>query len=97
MTALITVFMPVSGAHFNPAISIASALIQRITPVRAMSHVVAQCGGSIAASSAVFSFFGASRSLLPEVDLSNLGLEFLLTLLIVLVHLRVVDDSETEK
>ena len=40
--SLTTIFFPVSGAHINPAISLATSLIRRVTPIRAIGHVIAQ-------------------------------------------------------
>ena len=48
VATLSTIFMPVSGAHLNPAVSLSAAVIHRITPLRGVSYVVAQCGGAIA-------------------------------------------------
>ena len=35
MITLSSIFLPVSGAHINPAMSVAAAIIRRVTPVRA--------------------------------------------------------------
>ena len=93
--SLTTIFLPVSGAHTNPAISIAAALIHRISPLRAAAHVVAQCGGAIAGASVVLGLYGASDHF-PTVTVTNFGLEFLLSFMIVLVYLRVTDEPCTK-
>jgi len=90
--SLTTIFLPVSGAHINPAISLATCLIQRISPIRAVGHVVAQCGGAIAGASVVLGLYGASEHF-PTITVTNFGLEFLLSFMIVLVYLRVTDHS----
>ena len=93
--SLTTIFLPVSGAHNNPAISIAAALIHRISPLRSAAQVVAQCGGAIAGASVVLGLYGASDHF-PTVTVTNFGLEFLLSLMIVLVYLRVTDEPITK-
>ena len=93
--SLTTIFLPVSGAHTNPAISIAAALIHRISPLRSAAHVVAQCGGAIAGASVVLGLYGASDHF-PTVTVTNFGLEFLLSFMIVLVYLRVTDEPCTK-
>ena len=92
--SLTTIFLPVSGAHTNPAVSLAAALIHRISPLRAAAHVVAQCGGAIAGASLVLGLYGATHHF-PAVTVTNFGLEFLLSFMIVLVYLRVTDDPYT--
>jgi glycerol uptake facilitator-like aquaporin len=91
--SLTTIFFPVSGAHINPAISLATSLIRRVTPIRAIGHVVAQCGGAIAGASVVLGLYGASDHF-PTVTVTNFGLEFLLSFMIVLVYLRVTDYAD---
>lgn len=48
LTVLILVFAPVSGAHFNPAVSLAFALKREIAPGRAALYALVQCLGGIA-------------------------------------------------
>ena len=91
--SLTTIFLPVSGAHINPAISLAAALIHRISPLRSASHLLAQCGGAIAGASVVLGLYGATEHF-PTITVTNFGLEFLLTFMIVLVYLRVTDDQD---
>jgi len=47
LVVLILVFGPVSGAHFNPAVTLAFALQGRITRAVAVLYVAAQFGGAI--------------------------------------------------
>lgn len=48
LVVLITVFGPISGAHFNPAVTLAFALRREIAPRDAGLYVVAQVLGGIA-------------------------------------------------
>src|ERR1700682_791900 len=45
LTVLILTFGPISGAHFNPAVSIAMALRGEIAPVATVIYIVAQVVG----------------------------------------------------
>lgn len=44
---LIVMFGVVSGGHFNPAITLAAAVIKRIAPVDALIYVLAQLSGGV--------------------------------------------------
>src|SRR4051794_38020126 len=48
LVVLITIFGPISGAHFNPAVTLVFALKGDITPRDTASYVAAQIGGGIA-------------------------------------------------
>ncbi len=48
LVVLIMVFGPLSGAHFNPAVTLAFALRREITPSDALVYVLAQVVGGIA-------------------------------------------------
>ena len=44
---LITIFGPVSGAHFNPAVTLAFAIRRQITAQRALMFILMQVGGGL--------------------------------------------------
>src|SRR6476660_795119 len=48
LVVLITILGPVSGAHFNPAVSLVFALKGDLTPRDALSYVVVQTAGGVA-------------------------------------------------
>jgi glycerol uptake facilitator-like aquaporin len=48
LAALILAFAPISGAHFNPAVTMVEALQGRLPAARAFSYVVAQMLGAFA-------------------------------------------------
>ena len=50
LLAAIAAFGHVSGGHFNPAVTIAMVLDKRTTPVDAVSYIIAQVIGAIAAA-----------------------------------------------
>ena len=54
----ICAFAHISGAHFNPAVTIALAATKRIAPVDAVAYIVAQLIGAAAAAAVLKSAFG---------------------------------------
>jgi glycerol uptake facilitator-like aquaporin len=58
LVALILTFGPVSGAHFNPAVSVADASQGGITWSEAALYVVVQCLGAIAGVALADAMFG---------------------------------------
>ena len=57
LTVLILTFGPVSGAHFNPAVSIAMAVRRRLSPSAAASYIGAQILGAIVGVLAAHAMF----------------------------------------
>src|SRR5271156_2932178 len=47
LVVLITIFGPLSGAHFNPAVSLVFALRRELDPLAAFLYVAAQIAGGI--------------------------------------------------
>ena len=93
MITLSTIFLPVSGAHISPTVSVALAVIRRISPVKAVGHLLAQSGGAIAGASVMLAFYGTFEDAGTK-DEAVFGLEFLLTYMIVLLYLRVTEHSD---
>ena len=58
LVVLITVFGPVSGAHFNPAVTLAVLLKREIRPLPAALYVIVQGGGAVAGVLAAHAMFG---------------------------------------
>ena len=54
---LITVFGPVSGAHFNPAVSLVFALRGELTAAMMLAYVVVQCAGGVAGTMLAHAMF----------------------------------------
>ena len=61
LTVLTMVFAlgHISGAHFNPAVTLAAMITKKISLLRAALYVCAQCGGAIAGAALVYGIFGA--------------------------------------
>jgi glycerol uptake facilitator-like aquaporin len=65
LVVLISIFGPVSGAHFNPAVSLVFALKGELTPRDALAYVAAQVAGGIAGTMVAHAMFA-----LPLIDAS---------------------------
>src|SRR5256712_7147554 len=47
LVVLITILGPISGAHFNPAVTLVFALKRELLPREALSYIAAQIAGGI--------------------------------------------------
>ncbi len=57
LVVLISVLGPVSGAHFNPAVTLAFAVRRDIAPMTALAFVGAQCVGAVAGAMLAHAMF----------------------------------------
>ena len=91
--AMIYCFGDISGAHFNPAVTIAFCAARRFAPAQVPGYLAAQCLGALAASGLLRALFPEHRTLgatLPAGALSqSFILETVLTFLLMLVVLSV--------
>src|SRR5882757_54466 len=65
LVVLITILGPISGAHFNPAVTLIFALKQELTPRDALSYVASQIAGGIVGTMMAHAMFA-----LPLLDAS---------------------------
>jgi glycerol uptake facilitator-like aquaporin len=65
LVVLITILGPISGAHFNPAVSLVFALKGELSPRDALGYVIAQVAGGIAGTVVAHVMFA-----LPLIDAS---------------------------
>ena len=65
LVVLITILGPVSGAHFNPAVSLVFALKRELTPRETLLYILAQIAGGIAGTLIAHAMFA-----LPLIDAS---------------------------
>lgn len=47
-------FPVLSGAHINPAVTLALSVVRMISPLRAAMYITAQCGGGIAGAALLY-------------------------------------------
>ena len=66
LVVLVTILRPLSGAHFNPAVTIAAALTRDVTPKVAAGYIVAQVIGGLVGTALAHLMFD-----LPVVQLSQ--------------------------
>eukprot|EP00088_Acartia_fossae_P041992 TRINITY_DN4395_c0_g1_i1.p1 TRINITY_DN4395_c0_g1~~TRINITY_DN4395_c0_g1_i1.p1 ORF type:complete len:633 (-),score=133.34 TRINITY_DN4395_c0_g1_i1:461-2359(-) len=91
ITTLTHAFIQVSGAHFNPALSIAAVLMKRITILRGAAYICAHCGGAIAGAALVYGVYGrtGAKDQFGETSIANFGMEFILSFLVAYVFFSV--------
>jgi glycerol uptake facilitator-like aquaporin len=65
LVVLITILGPISGAHFNPAVTMVFALKRELTPSDALLYVLTQIAGGIAGTILAHAMFA-----LPQLDAS---------------------------
>lgn len=58
LVVLISIFGPISGAHFNPAVTVYFGLRREIDPVLAASYILAQVAGAVVGVYAAHAMFG---------------------------------------
>jgi len=97
--ALVTVFLPISGGHLNPAVTLGVLVVRRISASKAAVYIIAQLLGSIIGAVLFVAFFPGILSSLPELGSPDLApvisgpahigqgifIEFVLTFVLVLV------------
>jgi len=96
--AMIYAFAEISGAHFNPAVSIAFAVAKKFSWKEVPKYIVAQILGALLASSILWILFPTSEfygATLPSIDVWRAFiLELLLTYFLMLVIINVSTGSK---
>ena len=97
--AMIYALGPLSGAHINPAVTLAFWSVGRLPVSEVIPYIVAQCVGALAASFALAAALGPVGKLgatLPAVSLgAAFGVEWLLSFGLMLVIMAVATDRRT--
>ena len=90
----------ISGAHLNPAVSIAFTVARRFPLKSLLPYIVSQCAGAIAASATLKFLFPANELLgttLPAGSaMQSFILEFILTFFLMLVIVNVATGSKEQ-
>ncbi|XP_055641053.1 aquaporin AQPAe.a isoform X1 [Toxorhynchites rutilus septentrionalis] len=94
----------ISGGHINPAVTAGLLAAGKVSIVRAVLYVIAQCAGAVAGTAAL-------KALLPEAyqnglgqtglkenvqDMQGLGIEFFLGFILVLCVFGVCDENKPD-
>jgi len=90
LAVLIKVFSPISGAHFNPAVSLAAVVCKRMQLKDLVGYVLAQISGAVIGVALANAMFSNSFLVLSEIERSDSGQvigEFIATLGLVLLAL----------
>ncbi|XP_018792524.1 PREDICTED: neurogenic protein big brain [Bactrocera latifrons] len=103
MAALTQCFIHISGAHINPAVTLAACIIRAISPIRAAMYITAQCGGGIAGAALLYGVTvpGYQGNLQAAISHSaslaaweRFGVEFSLTFVVVLTYFVSTDSMK---
>jgi len=96
--AMIYTFGDISGAHMNPAVSIAFTLAKRFPLKMLLPYIFSQLSGAIMASLTLMVLFPNNRSLGSTTpagsDLQSFTLELILTFILMLVIINVATGSK---
>jgi aquaporin Z len=98
--AMIYAFGETSGAHLNPAVTIAFAINKSFPATEVLPFIISQLAGAFIASLALLFLFPASEFLGATIpagsDMQSFVLEFILTLLLMLVIVKVATGSKEQ-
>jgi aquaporin Z len=103
LTCIITIFGKVSGAHVNPAVSLAMFLDKQITFVELLLYIVAQVIGAIEGAYLVRTFAGVNNmvyginTMFENDFIKTSCLEMIMTAVFILVILCVSKHKDDEK
>jgi aquaporin NIP len=98
--SMIYTFGDISGAHFNPAVSIAFTLAGKFQIRQLLPYVISQLSGALLASLTLKYLFPANEYLGATIPVGSAGqsfiLEFILTFFLMLVILNVAKGSKEQ-
>jgi aquaporin Z len=97
VVAMVYALGHLSGAHINPAVTIAFWSVRRFPASEVIPYVLAQCAGAVAAAFALRSALGPVGNMgatLPRVPVATaLGVEWLLSFALMFVIMAVATDD----
>ena len=97
VVAMIYGFGHLSGAHINPAVTVAFWSVRRFPARDVLPYVAAQCAGAIAAAGTLRAFLGSAiqaAATTPAISSGGaFGFEFLLSFVLMFVIMAVATDA----
>jgi aquaporin Z len=93
--AMIYAFGETSGAHFNPAVTIAFAYAKKFAWKEVPKYIIAQILGAFAASCVLWYLFPASETLGATIPTVNVGRAFVMELLLTFFLMVVIINVST--
>ena len=105
ITCIVWALGPVSGAHLNPAVSLAFVCVGKISLVKALFYVVAQCAGATLGSVLLWACLPeVNRNMFYGTNLAHgvnagqgVGVEFITTFMLVFVVCSCVDEGRQDR
>lgn len=98
--AMIYTLGNISGAHLNPAVTIAFTLARRFQIRQVLPYIISQLSGALLASASLHYLFPANETLgttLPSgTEMQSFILEFILTFFLMLVIINVATGSKEQ-
>jgi aquaporin NIP len=98
--AMIYALGGISGAHLNPAVSVAFAIAGRFPFKQLLPYIISQCSGAVLASLVLKYLFPANQFLGATIprgsDLQSFILEFILTFFLMFVIINVASGSKEQ-
>ena len=96
--AMIYTFGEKSGAHFNPAVTLAFSVVKRFQANQILPYIISQVAGALSASIILKFLFPENQNLGATIpvgsDLQSFVLEFILTYFLMLVIINVSQGSK---
>ena len=95
--AMIYALGPISGAHFNPAVTIGLCVVGKFSWKEATTYIPAQLIGGVGGAGIVAALYGPGHGLHvphdPTALLSNLSLEMIITFLLMFVIMSIATED----
>lgn len=95
VTAMIHAFGDISGAHLNPAVTVAFAVAGKFPPKDLLGYLIAQIVGAIAASGVLRLLFPAARTLGETLPTGSVTQSFFLELILTTILMMVILSVST--
>ncbi|GDX53520.1 aquaporin [Bacteroidota bacterium] len=96
--AMIYTFGEKSGAHFNPAVTLAFSIVKRFQANQILPYIISQLAGALSASVVLKILFPENQNLGATIpggsDMQSFVLEFILTYFLMLVIINVSQGSK---